>query len=235
MAEPVFYSFHYDNDVNRVQLVRQMGVIEGDEPVRPNEWESIKAKGNAAVEKWIDDNMRYKTCVVVLIGTETAARPWVKLEIKRAWEMKKGLLGIHIHNLKCMRRRMRTRAVCSKGSNHATRRLMGRFRRTASGTNESPETKFQFLSESFANTPSLSALTASCWSKEYSPGLSPGARPYKIAAPLSCQANRHTASVVRSNTSGRVVGADVSTSRCAEWAYRHSIQDASSASSCLDS
>jgi hypothetical protein len=88
-----------------------MGVIEGDEPVRPNELESIK--GNAAVEKWIDDNMRYKTCVVVLIGTETAARPWVKLEIKRAWEMKKGLLGIHIHNLKCMR----TRTVCSKGSN----------------------------------------------------------------------------------------------------------------------
>lgn len=110
--EPVFYSFHYDNDVNRVQLIRNMGVIEGDEPVKPNVWESIRKQGNGAVEKWIDDNMRNKTCVVVLIGSETAERPWVKYEIKRAWEMKKGLLGIHIHNLECM-----STGFCSKGGN----------------------------------------------------------------------------------------------------------------------
>jgi hypothetical protein len=101
--EPVFYSFHYDNDVNRVQLIRNMGVIEGDEPVRPNEWESLKRSGDAAVERWIDDNMRRKTCVVVLIGSQTADRSWVKHEIKRAWEMKKGLLGIYVHNVRCMR------------------------------------------------------------------------------------------------------------------------------------
>lgn len=110
--EPVFYSFHYDNDVNRVQLIRNMGVIEGDEPVKPNVWETLKKQGDPAVEKWIDDNMRYKTCVVVLIGSQTAQRPWVKHEIKRAWEMKKGLLGIHIHNLKCM-----NTGFCTKGDN----------------------------------------------------------------------------------------------------------------------
>jgi hypothetical protein len=33
----VFYSFHFDNDVFRVQQVRNMGVIEGNEPTtRPN-------------------------------------------------------------------------------------------------------------------------------------------------------------------------------------------------------
>jgi hypothetical protein len=110
--EPVFYSFHYDNDVNRVQLIRNMGVIDGEEPVKPNVWESIKKQGNAAIEKWIDDNMRYKTCVVVLIGSQTAQRPWVKHEIKRAWEMKKGLFGIHIHNLRCM-----NSGFCTKGDN----------------------------------------------------------------------------------------------------------------------
>lgn len=112
-CEPVFYSFHFDNDVMRVQLIRQMGVIEGDEPVSANEWEKIKGKGAPAIERWIDDNMKYKRCVVVLIGAETASRPWVKFEIQKAWQEKRGLLGIHIHNLKCAR----TRSTCAKGAN----------------------------------------------------------------------------------------------------------------------
>ncbi len=64
----VFYSFHYKNDVMRVQLVRNMGVIEGNTPVSANDWEEIKKKGDDAVKKWIDDNMNYRSCVIVLVG-----------------------------------------------------------------------------------------------------------------------------------------------------------------------
>ena len=110
--EPVFYSFHYDNDVFRIQQVRNMGVVDGNEPVSPNDWEQVKRKGDAAVEKWVDDSMKYKRCVIVLIGSETASRPWVTYEIKRAWELKKGLFGIYIHNLKCPRT-----GTCAKGPN----------------------------------------------------------------------------------------------------------------------
>ncbi len=110
--EPVFYSFHYDNDVFRVQQIRNMGVVEGNEPVSPNDWEQVKRKGDAAVEKWVDDSMKHKRCVIVLIGSETANRPWVKYEIKRAWELKKGLFGIYIHNLKDPRT-----GTCGKGPN----------------------------------------------------------------------------------------------------------------------
>lgn len=110
--EPVFYSFHYDDDVFRVQQIRKMGVVDGNEPVSPNDWEQVKRKGDAAVEKWIDDSLKYKRCVIVLIGSETANRKWVKYEIKRAWELKKGLFGIHIHNLRCPRT-----GTCSKGPN----------------------------------------------------------------------------------------------------------------------
>lgn len=113
--ESVFYSFHYDNDVFRVQQVRNMGVIEGDEPVSPNAWEQLKRNGDAAVERWIDENMKYKRCVVVLIGSDTANRKWVKYEIKRAWELGKGLIGIHIHNLRCPRT-----GTCWKGANPFT-------------------------------------------------------------------------------------------------------------------
>lgn len=110
--EPVFYSFHFDNDVFRVQQIRNMGVIEGNEPVSANDWEQLKRKGDAAVERWIDDNMKYKRCVVVLIGSNTASRPWVKYEIKKAWDDGRGLLGIYIHNLKCPRT-----GTCVKGRN----------------------------------------------------------------------------------------------------------------------
>jgi len=89
-----------------------MGVIDGDEPVSANEWEQLKRKGDAAIENWIAENMKYKRCVVVLIGSDTSTRPWVKHEIKVAWEQKKGLLGIYIHNLKCPRT-----GQCAKGAN----------------------------------------------------------------------------------------------------------------------
>ena len=45
--------------------------------------------------------MKYKRCVVVLIGSQTANRPWVQDQIKKAWDERRGLLGIYIHNLNC--------------------------------------------------------------------------------------------------------------------------------------
>lgn len=97
--EKVFYSFHYKQDVMRVQNIRQMGVLEGNEPVKPNDWEEIKKKGNDAVKKWIDEEIARCSCVIVLIGAETANRKWVKYEIERAWNTNKGLMAIYIHNL----------------------------------------------------------------------------------------------------------------------------------------
>lgn len=108
----IFYSFHYDNDVFRVQQIRNMGVLEGNEPVSANAWETVKKSGDKAIEKWIDDNMRNKSCVVVLVGEDTHKRPWIRYEIKKAWENKKGLVGIYIHNLKDPKN-----GKCSKGTN----------------------------------------------------------------------------------------------------------------------
>jgi len=109
---PVFYSFHFDNDVMRVQQVRNIGSIEGNSPTSPNEWEQLKRTGKAAVENWIDNNMKYKRCVVVLIGAETANRYWVEYEIKKAWDEGRALIGVYIHNLKCPRN-----GVSKKGRN----------------------------------------------------------------------------------------------------------------------
>jgi MTH538 TIR-like domain (DUF1863) len=97
----IFYSFHYKNDVMRVAQIRSIGALEDNKPVSENDWEEVKKKGEKGIEKWIDDNMNNRSCIVVLIGEETANRPWVKYEIKKAWDSGKGLLGIYIHNIKC--------------------------------------------------------------------------------------------------------------------------------------
>jgi len=106
----IFYSFHFDNDVFRVQQIRYMGMVDGNEPVTPNEWETIR-RSPGGVERWIDQNLQGKSCVVVLIGSETANRHWVQYEIKKAWEDGRALLGVHIHNLKCPRTGLSAKGV----------------------------------------------------------------------------------------------------------------------------
>lgn len=108
----IFYSFHFANDVMRVQQIRSIGALEQNEPVSKNDWETVKKSGDAAIRKWIDENMNYRSCVVVLVGTDTAQRPWVKYEIEKAWNDRKGLFGVHIHNLKCP-----VNGKCTKGAN----------------------------------------------------------------------------------------------------------------------
>jgi len=110
--KPVFYSFHYDNDVMRVQQIRNIGALDGNTPTSPNEWERLKRSGDAAVKRWIDDNMKYKRCLVVLVGAETANRPWVRYEIEKAWNDGKAIIGIYIHNINCPRF-----GTCGKGQN----------------------------------------------------------------------------------------------------------------------
>ncbi|HMM74860.1 MAG TPA: TIR domain-containing protein [Gammaproteobacteria bacterium] len=110
--KPVFYSFHYANDALRVQMVRNIGALEGNAPVSPNAWEEVKRKGPTAIQKWIDDSMNYRRCVIVLVGEQTAGRHWVEYEIKKAWNDKRGLFGIYIHNLACM-----LTGKCRQGAN----------------------------------------------------------------------------------------------------------------------
>jgi hypothetical protein len=100
MARKVFTSFHYVPDNWRANQVRNMGKIEGNSIVTSNKWEEVTNGGNSAIEKWINDNMHGKSCVVVFVGQNTAGRKWIKHEIKKAWEDGKALVGIHIHNLK---------------------------------------------------------------------------------------------------------------------------------------
>lgn len=99
MARRVFFSFHFDNDYWRTQQIRNMGALEGQSLCTANAWEEVKRKGDAAIEKWIADNMQGKSCVVVLVGSQTASRPWIRHEIVKAWNDKRGVVGIRVDGL----------------------------------------------------------------------------------------------------------------------------------------
>lgn len=99
MARKVFFSFHFAGDYWRTQQVRNMGALDGQTFCTPSAWEEVKKKGAASIEKWIDDNMAGKSCVLVLTGGETAERPWVRKEIIKGWNAGKGVLAVRIHKL----------------------------------------------------------------------------------------------------------------------------------------
>jgi len=61
----VFYSFHYGNDVMRVQQIRNIGHIEDNKPVSANQWESLRRTGDDAIKNWIDENM---SDMLILMG-----------------------------------------------------------------------------------------------------------------------------------------------------------------------
>ncbi len=99
MTRKVFYSFHYKPDNWRASQVRNMGVVEGNVPCSDNGWEAVTRRGDAAIEKWIADEMSGRSCTIVLVGEETARRKWIDYEIKESWRAGKGVFGIRIHNL----------------------------------------------------------------------------------------------------------------------------------------
>ena len=100
MSRRVFFSFHYKPDNWRASQVRNIGKVEGNSPASDNDWETVTKGGDAAIRKWIDDQMHGRSCAVVLVGSKTAGRKWINYEIRKAWDSGKGLVGIYINKLK---------------------------------------------------------------------------------------------------------------------------------------
>lgn len=103
MARKVYFSFHYDRDVRRIVQVRNAWVVRPEGEAQPfyDKAEFEKAKQRAGgIEKWIEEQLKGTSVTVVLFGAKTYEREWVRHEIKRSHELKKGMLAIDIHNVK---------------------------------------------------------------------------------------------------------------------------------------
>ena len=99
MARHVFYSFHYVPDNWRVSQIRNIGSLDGNKAAHDNDWETVTKAGDAAIQRWIQTQMKGRSCTPVLIGAQTAGRKWINYEITESWKAGKGVAGIHIHKL----------------------------------------------------------------------------------------------------------------------------------------
>ena len=106
MARRVFFSFHYDNDINRSMTVRNSWVTQGKEAAGftdKAEFEQIKRQGDEAVHRWIDRQLEGTSVTVVLIGSETLSRPFVQYEICKSLQRGNAVIGVRIDGIRDMR------------------------------------------------------------------------------------------------------------------------------------
>lgn len=103
MARRVFFSFHWA-DIQRANVVRKAQTVRaaGDEAgfYDASLWEEARTRGPAAIKRLIDEGLKGSSVTAVLIGSETARRPWVRYEIEQSYNLSRGLLGIHINSIR---------------------------------------------------------------------------------------------------------------------------------------
>jgi hypothetical protein len=115
MARQTFFSFRYKKDNWRASIVRNSWVTQDRKAsgfFDSAEWEEVKKKNDAAIEEWIDGQLKGTSVTVVLIGADTAGKKWIKYEIASSHKKGNGMLGIYVHNIKD-----KDGNVSSKGTN----------------------------------------------------------------------------------------------------------------------
>ena len=104
MARRVFFSFHFQNDIWRVNQVRNSGEftsVEGTDTFYDNSlWEEAKKKGDTALRNLIADGMKNSSVTTVLAGTDTWSRKWVRYELVKSFERGNGLMTLWIDQVK---------------------------------------------------------------------------------------------------------------------------------------
>jgi hypothetical protein len=104
VARRVFFSFHYERDVQRASVIRNSWVTKPNSEeagfIDAVNWEEVKKKGEASIKAWIDRQLDGTSVTAVLIGAETSSREWVRYEVLRSHEKGNGMLGIFMHNIK---------------------------------------------------------------------------------------------------------------------------------------
>jgi hypothetical protein len=102
VARRVFFSFHYERDIWRANVVRNCWVTQDRQAAGffdASLWEEAKRKGDAAIKKMIDDALVNTSVTAVLVGAETASRTYVRYEIDKSIERGNGLLGVRIEKI----------------------------------------------------------------------------------------------------------------------------------------
>ena len=103
MARRVFFSFEYDHDVSRAMVVRNSWITQGKEAagfVDAVAFEEVKKGGDAAIKRWIREQLFGTSVTVVLVGSHTCSSRYVRYEIEGSEARDNGLLGIDVSKIR---------------------------------------------------------------------------------------------------------------------------------------
>jgi hypothetical protein len=102
MAPRIFFSFHLEQDLWRVNQIRnQLKCAESGQagffdPVEYGRW---MREDKDTIRRRIRERIAGTSVTLVPIGSQTASRPFVQVEIEESIANRNGLLGIQIHGL----------------------------------------------------------------------------------------------------------------------------------------
>ena len=103
MARHVFFSFHYQRDIVRVNQIRNLPEIVDQAAAGFKDaslWEEAKKKSDDAIKRMIDDGLKGTTVTAVCIGYKSAGRRFINYEIQKSIDRGNGVVGIRINHLK---------------------------------------------------------------------------------------------------------------------------------------
>jgi hypothetical protein len=103
MAKRVYFGFDYQ-DVSdfRANVVRNHNKFTGGQEAGyfdASIWEEAETKNAPAIKRLINSELENTSVTVILIGTGTYARRWVRYEIFKSIERGNKLFGIHINSI----------------------------------------------------------------------------------------------------------------------------------------
>lgn len=102
----VFFSFHYQNDIWRVNQIRNSwryqheGQREAEGFFDGSIWERSKRTSDDSLKSLIREGLKNTSVTCVLAGSETHTRRWVRYEIALSIVKGNGLLVVRVHNMK---------------------------------------------------------------------------------------------------------------------------------------
>jgi hypothetical protein len=103
MPRRVYFSFHYQDVIDfRANVVRNSGKFrqKGEIFRDASIWEEAEEKAVRKVKRLIETELKGTSVNCVLIGSDTYSRRFVRYEIMKCFETKKGQLGVGINWIK---------------------------------------------------------------------------------------------------------------------------------------
>jgi hypothetical protein len=104
MAKRVYFAFHYQDVIDfRANVVRNHNALTDAQKAGyfdASIWETAKKTSDLALKRMINSELTGTSVTVVLVGSQTYERRWLRYEIIKSVEKGNVMLGVHINGIK---------------------------------------------------------------------------------------------------------------------------------------